>query len=137
MKSIDISKEIIWAPAIASIYVVHISIVSLFSSSSLTITSIRSDSSSKAIPSETNLLILFSFKNVLFSFRRDHFWTRSVLIEGPQYSIYQKRDQEIMQTPGPDHLLTYSIRKIENSFQILKARNKLKYLKYLKSYNKI
>ena len=27
--------------------------------------------------------------------------TKSHLVEGPQYSIYQKRDQKIEQTPGP------------------------------------
>ena len=27
--------------------------------------------------------------------------SKSQLIEGPQYSIYQKRDQKIEQTPGP------------------------------------
>ena len=57
--------------------------------------------------------MLFSYKHVLFRFKRNHFWIRSVLIERPQYSIYQKRGHKIKKTPGPDRHLAYIIFLVE------------------------
>ena len=39
----------------------------------------------------------------LVPFGSRRFWSQTGidLVEGPQYSIYQKRDQKIEQTPGP------------------------------------
>ena len=39
----------------------------------------------------------------LVPFESRRFWSQTGidLVEGPQYSIYQKRDQKIEQTPGP------------------------------------
>ena len=46
----------------------------------------------------------FSSKHVIFRSRRNHFWIKSILIEGSQYTIYQKRDQKIEQTAGLDEM---------------------------------
>ena len=43
---------------------------------------------------------------MLFRAREVQFWTRSVLVEGPQYSIYQKRDQNDRTNIGPDEIAT-------------------------------
>ena len=52
----------------------------------------------------------FSSKHVLFRYKRNHFWIRSILIKGSRYFINQKSDQKIEQTPGPDEI-TSNIRR--------------------------
>ena len=46
----------------------------------------------------------FSDKYVLILAGEVNFLTKSILMNGPQYSIYQKRDTQIEQSPEPDEI---------------------------------
>ena len=59
------------------------------------ISSNRPDSCPKVNHSAFKNDMLLDSKHVLFLDREVHFWTRSVLAKGPQYGIYQKKDQKI------------------------------------------
>ena len=87
-----------------SITVICISIISCLRSESISIASTRTDSGPKVNNSVSKKLMPFSDKYVLILAGEVHFLTKSVLMNGPQYSIYQKRDAQIEQSPGPDEI---------------------------------
>ena len=53
--------------------------------------STRPDSGPKVNHYASKMFMPFSSKHVIFRSRRNHFWIKSILIKGSQYSIYQKR----------------------------------------------
>ena len=70
------------------------------------ITLTRPDPDLKVNHSGSKKHMHFNSKHVLFLAKEVHIWIRSVLIFGPQYFIYQKRDQKIGQTLGPDEIVS-------------------------------
>ena len=64
--------------------------------------------------------MFFSSQYVIFLFRDDYFWTKLVLVKGPQFGIYQKRNQKIEQTPGPDEVASNKIKVKDTKTQKIK-----------------
>ena len=103
------SKKMIWAPAFTSVSIICVSIISNLSALSFTAASTRPDSGLKVILSGENSHMLYLSFYVPFVIREHYFYTISILVKGLHHSIYQKREQKIEQTSGPDQHPTYNI----------------------------
>ena len=102
---IECKQGDVWAPTFVSFSVICVAIVLFFRAFSFVYALTRSDSGSKMI---REFAYAFNYKHVLYLTREVQFYTRSILMNRLQYSIYQKRNAKIEQNQEPDQHQTYN-----------------------------